>query len=43
MVHRERAALADDLAALRDAQWDAASLCEGWSVRDVVAHMTGSR
>lgn len=32
--------LADHLAGLDDAQWDADSLCEAWRVRDVVAHMT---
>ena len=42
MVHHERAALADDLAGLSEAQWDSPSMCDGWSVRDVVAHMTAS-
>lgn len=42
IIHRERAALADDLAALTPEQWNAPSQCEGWSVRDVVAHMTAS-
>ena len=42
MIHRERAALADDLATLAPEQWDVVSLCDGWSVRDVVAHMTAS-
>jgi uncharacterized protein (TIGR03083 family) len=42
MIHSERAALADDLASLTDDQWDAQSLCAGWTVRDVVAHMTAS-
>jgi uncharacterized protein (TIGR03083 family) len=41
-IQQERAALADDLRGLSDEQWDVASLCEGWSVRDVVAHMTAS-
>jgi len=35
-----RAALADLLVGLDDAQWGTASLCEGWSVRDVGAHLT---
>jgi len=35
----ERADLADLLASLTPAQWDAPSLCAGWRVRDVVAHM----
>lgn len=32
--------LADLLDAASDAQWDTASLCAGWRVREVVAHMT---
>jgi uncharacterized protein (TIGR03083 family) len=40
LVHAERAALAEDLAALDDAQWAHPSLCEGWVVQDVVAHLT---
>ncbi|WP_217230645.1 maleylpyruvate isomerase family mycothiol-dependent enzyme [Streptomyces anulatus] len=39
MVHAERAALTDDLARLDARQWDAPSLCEGWKVRDVAAHL----
>ncbi|MEU8670806.1 maleylpyruvate isomerase family mycothiol-dependent enzyme [Streptomyces anulatus] len=39
MVHAERAALTDDLARLDTGQWDAPSLCEGWTVRDVAAHL----
>jgi uncharacterized protein (TIGR03083 family) len=39
LVHAERSALVDDLADLDDAQWQQASLCEGWSVHDVVAHL----
>ena len=42
LIHKERAALADDLAGLTDVQWDTASLCDGWSVRDVLAHMTAT-
>ena len=41
-IHHERAALADDLSALNDAQWDTGSLCDGWSVRDTLAHMTAT-
>lgn len=41
-IHEEREALAADVAPLTDAQWDTPSLCEGWTVRDVVAHMTGT-
>ncbi len=39
-AHAERAALADDLADLAAEQWGSASLCAGWSVEDVVAHLT---
>ena len=39
IVHAERAALIADLELLTDAQWDQPSLCEGWSVHDVVAHI----
>jgi uncharacterized protein (TIGR03083 family) len=39
LVHAERAALIDDLQHLPDAQWDRPSLCEGWTVHDVVAHL----
>ncbi|WP_409462773.1 maleylpyruvate isomerase family mycothiol-dependent enzyme [Amycolatopsis sp. GA6-003] len=39
-IHTERAALADDLARLSAAQWDTPSLCEGLSVREVLAHVT---
>ncbi|MEV7658134.1 maleylpyruvate isomerase family mycothiol-dependent enzyme [Streptomyces anulatus] len=39
MVHAERAALVDDLARLDAGQWDAPSLCAGWTVRDVAAHL----
>jgi uncharacterized protein (TIGR03083 family) len=41
-VAAERAALADDLADLSQAEWNARSLCEGWSVEDVLAHLTAS-
>jgi uncharacterized protein (TIGR03083 family) len=36
---RQRRRLAETLARLDDAQWQAASRCEGWSVQDVVAHL----
>lgn len=39
MVHAERAALIADLERLDDGAWQAASLCDGWSVHDVVAHL----
>ncbi|MEV0648245.1 maleylpyruvate isomerase family mycothiol-dependent enzyme [Phytomonospora sp. NPDC050363] len=35
----ERTELADLLATLTPPRWDEPSLCAGWSVRDVVAHM----
>ena len=42
LIHAERAALATDLESLDDAGWATASLCSGWSVRDVLAHMTAT-
>lgn len=39
MVHAERAALIDDLAHLDGEQWEEPSLCDGWTVHDVVAHL----
>ncbi|MEU4452568.1 maleylpyruvate isomerase family mycothiol-dependent enzyme [Nocardioides sp. NPDC023903] len=39
VVHAEREALISDLATLTPAQWAAPSLCVGWSVHDVLAHM----
>ncbi|MEO3974910.1 maleylpyruvate isomerase family mycothiol-dependent enzyme [Streptomyces sp. CAU 1734] len=39
MVHTERAALIDDLSRLDDEQWDRPSLCAGWTVHDVAAHL----
>jgi uncharacterized protein (TIGR03083 family) len=41
-IHAERKALAADLEALSDEQWNTPSLCAGWSVRDVLAHMTAT-
>lgn len=41
-IHAEREALADDLARLDEAQWSTPSLCPGWSVRDVLAHLTST-
>lgn len=38
----ERGALADDLANLEPAQWDTPSLCPGWTVRDIVAHLSAT-
>ena len=39
LIHGERRALVDDLAALTDEQWATASLCPGWTVRDVLGHL----
>ena len=39
-VATELTSLADLLDAASGAQWDTASLCAGWRVREVVAHMT---
>ncbi len=41
-IATERKALANDLAALDDARWATPSLCGGWTVKDVVAHMTAT-
>jgi len=41
-VHSERKALAADLAGLGDERWSTPSLCEAWTVRDVLAHMTAT-
>lgn len=38
-IDDERRALLADLRALAPDQWDEASLCEGWRVRDVVGHL----
>ena len=39
MARDERAEVAELLGSLSDQQWNAPSLCAGWRVRDVVAHM----
>jgi uncharacterized protein (TIGR03083 family) len=39
LVHRERRALVDDLAGLAPEQWEVPSLCGGWTVHDVAAHL----
>ena len=39
-VVAERAELVDLLAALPADRWDAPTLCDGWRVREVVAHTT---
>jgi uncharacterized protein (TIGR03083 family) len=42
VVHAERRALADDLAGLTPEQWQTPSLCSGWSVHQVLAHMVST-
>src|SRR5438105_15254160 len=42
MIQAERRALAADLEALDEAQWATPSLCGGWTVHDVLAHMTAT-
>ncbi|MCV6984793.1 maleylpyruvate isomerase family mycothiol-dependent enzyme [Mycobacterium shinjukuense] len=39
MARAERAELVEFLATLTPQQWATPSLCDGWSVKDVVAHM----
>ncbi|MGE3285768.1 MAG: maleylpyruvate isomerase family mycothiol-dependent enzyme [Pseudonocardia sp.] len=39
VVHAERAALIADLETLTPEQWATPSLCEGWDVHDVLAHL----
>ncbi|MFI8852620.1 maleylpyruvate isomerase family mycothiol-dependent enzyme [Streptomyces sp. NPDC053499] len=39
-IAAERTELADLLDGLREADWDAPSLCAGWRVREVAAHMS---
>jgi uncharacterized protein (TIGR03083 family) len=41
-IDTERAGLADLLEGLTPQQWTAPSLCDGWMVRDVAAHLTHS-
>lgn len=38
-IAAERRQLADVLAGLTPAQWDTPSLCEGWRIREVAAHL----
>jgi uncharacterized protein (TIGR03083 family) len=42
LVHAERAALAGDLAGLDDEQWERPTLCNSWTVEEVVAHLTAA-
>ena len=38
-VADERVALVDDLGGIDAKDWDSASLCDGWRIRDVVGHL----
>ncbi len=38
LIHEQRNKLGDLLETLSDAEWETPSLCQGWRVRDVVAH-----
>src|SRR5690625_4072520 len=42
IVHAERQKLVDELEGLPLVEWDTPSLCEGWSVHDVLAHLIDS-
>ncbi|WP_047872095.1 maleylpyruvate isomerase family mycothiol-dependent enzyme [Nocardiopsis sp. RV163] len=42
LIHRERAALAEDLSELTEERWATPSLCAGLTVREVLAHLTSS-
>jgi uncharacterized protein (TIGR03083 family) len=41
-IHAERQALLADVEGLSDEQWSTPSLCEGWTVQDVLGHMTAT-
>ena len=41
-IAAERGALANDLGDLTPAQWDTPSICAGWTVRDIVAHLSAT-
>ena len=41
-IHAERRALAADLQRLNEDQWSTPSLCSGWTVREVLAHMSAA-
>lgn len=42
-IDEQRTSLAGLLETLSPQQWNSASLCEGWKVRDVAAHLTHSQ
>ena len=39
-IDQQRAELADLMETFTDADWETPSLCEGWRVREVAAHLT---
>jgi uncharacterized protein (TIGR03083 family) len=42
VIQAERKALAADLDGISEAAWATESICSGWTVRDLVAHMTAT-
>lgn len=42
VVHTERATLVEDLSRISDDAWTTPSLCPGWTVHDVLAHLVDS-
>jgi uncharacterized protein (TIGR03083 family) len=42
LIHAERESLIADLGTLTDQQWATQSLCDDWTVRDVLGHMTAT-
>jgi uncharacterized protein (TIGR03083 family) len=42
-IDAERVSLADLLDSLGEQEWEIPSLCAGWRVRDVAAHLTLAR
>ena len=39
-IDQQRAELADLMETFTEADWETPSLCEGWRVREVAAHLT---
>ena len=42
LVATERGVLGDDVAVLTPEQWGGQSLCSGWTVRNIIAHLTAA-
>ncbi|WP_104160983.1 maleylpyruvate isomerase family mycothiol-dependent enzyme [Arthrobacter sp. ZGTC212] len=42
LIHAERAKLAEDLENLSEEQWQHGTLCTGWTVEQVLAHLTAA-